>query len=98
MQIRLMQTYTTSFPYSVSKEASHKPLKVAATKKSFPSVCTIDTTCFDECFLFHVITGRHYFLHKFIVTQRLGTIAMLLYALKLNVLKEVRILYPLYSQ
>ena len=23
------------------------------------SVYTTDATCFDECFLFHVITGRH---------------------------------------
>ena len=27
--------------YSVSKEASHKPLKPAAAKKSFPSVFTL---------------------------------------------------------
>ena len=61
-QRRLMQTkvYYKLF-YSVSKEASHKPLKVAAAKKSFPSVFIIDTTCFDECFLFHVITGNSIF-------------------------------------
>ena len=72
---------------------SHKPLKVTAAK-SFPSVSTIDTTCFNECFLFHVITGRHYFLHKF------GTTVMLLRSLKqmTNVLKEVGILYPLSPQ
>ena len=56
--------------YSVSKETSHKPLKVAAAKKKLPNVCTIDTTCFDECSLFHVITGRHYLLYSFIY-QRL---------------------------
>ena len=28
--------YTTSFPYSVSKEASHKPFKLAGAKKVFP--------------------------------------------------------------
>ena len=33
-------------------------------------------------FLFHVITGRRYFLHKFDVTQRFGAIAMLLRSLK----------------
>ena len=42
----------------------------------------IDTTWFDECFLFYVITGRYYFLYKFIVTQRFGTTAMLLSSLK----------------
>ena len=41
-----------------------------------------DTICFDECFLFHVITGRHYFLYKFIITQRFGETAMLLCSLK----------------
>ena len=63
MQRRLIQTNKVSYKrfYSVRKETSHKPLKVAAPKKSFSSVYIIDTTCFKECFLFHVITGRHYF-------------------------------------
>ena len=41
---------------------SQEPLKVAAAKRSFQNVYIIDTTSFDECFLFHVITGseRHY--------------------------------------
>ena len=53
--------YTTSFPYSASKEVSHKPLKVAAAKEFFLSVFIIDTTCFDECFPFHVITANSIF-------------------------------------
>ena len=57
-------------------------LKVATQKKFFLSVYIIDTTCFGECLLFHLITRRHYFLYKFIVTQRLGEAAMLLYSLK----------------
>ena len=68
--------------YSVWKETSHQPWKVAAAKKSFQSVYIIDTTCFDECFLFHVTTGRHYFLYKFIVTWRFRKTAMLLFSLK----------------
>ena len=82
-QRRLIQTkvYYKLF-YTIWKETSHKPLKVGAAKKSFPSVYIIDKTCFDECFLFHVITGRHYFLQKFSVTQRFGAIAMLLRSLK----------------
>ena len=82
-QRRLIQTkvYYKLF-YTIWKETSHKPLKVGAAKKSFPSVYIIDKTCFDECFLFHVITGRHYFLHKFSVTRRFGAIAMLLLSLK----------------
>ena len=68
--------------YSIWKETSHKPLEVAIAKKSFPSACTFDTTSLNECFLLHVITGRHYFLYKFIVTQRIGTTVMLLRSLK----------------
>ena len=36
----------------------------------FSSVYVIDATCFDECFLFHVIAGRRYFFSKFVVTVR----------------------------
>ena len=42
----------------VSKEASHKPFKVACAKKSFPSVLIIDTNYFNECFSFHIITAK----------------------------------------
>ena len=70
MQRRLMQAkvYYKTF-YSVGRETSHTPLKVAVARKSFSSVYIIDTTCFNECFLFHVITARH-ILYKFFVTQR----------------------------
>ena len=61
---------------------SHKPLKVAAAKFSFQGMYIIDTTSFDECFLFHERTGGHYFLYKFIVIQRFGETAMLLCFLK----------------
>ena len=64
------------------KEMSQKPLRAAAAKTFLPSACIIDTTCFDECFLFHVITGWHFFLYKYIVTQRFGATAMLLCSLK----------------
>ena len=36
----------------------------------FSSVYVVGTTCFDECFLFYVITGRHYFSWEFINTTR----------------------------
>ena len=83
-QTRPIQTkvYYKNF-YSVWKETSHKPLIVAAAKKSFPSMYIIDKTCFDLCFLFHVIIGRHDFLCKFCTTQRFGAIAMLLRSLTL---------------
>ena len=71
MKISLIQTkaYYRTF-YSVWRETSHKPLKAPATIKSFSSVYRIDTTCFNEWFLFHVTTGRHYFLHKFLVALK----------------------------
>ena len=47
---------------------SRKRLKAVAAKTLFPSAYIIDTTGFDECFLFHLITGGHYLLHKYIVT------------------------------
>ena len=83
MQRRLTQTkvYHELF-YSVWKETSHKPWKVAVAKKSFPSVYIMDTTCFDECFLFRVITGRHSFLYKLMFTQKFAVTAMLLCSLK----------------
>ena len=67
--------------YSVWKETSHKPLKVTTAKNNFPSMYIIDKTCFNLCFLFHVVTGRHYFLRKFGSNQRFGAIAMLLRSL-----------------
>ena len=66
--------------YSAWKETSHKSLKVAAAKKFFPSVYIIDKTCFDKCFLFHVMTGIRFY--KFSVTQRFSAIAMFLRSLK----------------
>ena len=82
-QRRLIQTkvYYKLF-CSIWKETSHKPLKVAAAKKIFPKCVIIDKTCFDECILFCVITGRHYSLCKCSVTQRFGAVVMLLRSLK----------------
>ena len=81
-QIRLIQikVYYKLF-YSVWKETSHKPLKVTTAKITFPNMYIIDRTCFDLRFLFHVITGRHYFLRKFSSTQRFGAIAMFMRSL-----------------
>ena len=81
-QIRLIQIKVYyKFFYSVWKETSHKPLKVTTAKNTFPNMYIIDRTCFDLCFLFRVITGKHYFLRKFSSTQRFGAIAMLLRSL-----------------
>ena len=57
--------------------------KSSSCKKVFPKCAYhIDTICFNECFLFHVMIERRYFLYKFIFTQRFVETAMLLYSLK----------------
>ena len=72
MQKRLEQTKVYySFSYFVWKETTHKSLKVAAAKTLLSRVCFIGATCFDESYLFYMITERHYFSWKFIVTLRL---------------------------
>ena len=73
------------------KERTFKPLKVAAAKTLFSSVYAIDTNCFDECFLFFVIAGRHYFSWKFIVTVRLLNCHVAAF-FEASVLKKVHIL------
>ena len=99
MQRRLMRTkLCNKCFYSTWIETSHKPSKVAAAKDFLPNVYVIGTACFDECFLFHVIIGRHYFSYKFIVTRRFFASIMLLRFLEKNYLKEVRILCPLSPQ
>ena len=92
MQKRLKKTKVYHlFSYFVWKETTHKPVKVAAAKSCFSSVYVIGKTCFDEIFLFFVITGRYYFSWKFIVTVRplKRHVAPFFEA---AVLKEVRIL------
>ena len=71
MQKRLEQTKVYhAFSYFVWKETCHQPLKVVAAITLFSGVYVIGTTFFDECFLFYVITGRHYFSWKINVNQR----------------------------
>ena len=47
-------------------------------QKVFSSVYVIGTTCFGKCFPFYVITERHYFSWKFIVTLKLLSAILLL--------------------
>ena len=69
MQKKLKQTKVChTFSYFAWKETTHKPLTVAAANSLFSSVHVIGTTSFDECFSLYVITKRHYFSWKFIVT------------------------------
>ena len=60
---RLFYRNAKTLFYFVRIKTTHKLSKVAAAKNVFiHCVYLIDTTCFDEyCFLFHVITRRHYF-------------------------------------
>ena len=54
----------------VWKETIHKPLQLVVANTLFSSVFVIGTTCFDKCFLFHVITGRYCSSRKINVTLR----------------------------
>ena len=71
-------------------------LIVTYAKNVFCSVYVIGITCFDQCFLFYVITGRHYVFYKslsllWVVFQPLYVVAFF----EATLLKEVRILrYP----
>ena len=48
------------------KRNGSQTVKSTSCEKFSSSAYVTNTTCFDECFLFHVMTGRHYFLYKFI--------------------------------
>ena len=79
------KVYTSWFFLLFEKlDRAHKPLKVAAAKNFFFVVYVTDTTCFDECFLFHtqvIIFHKRLLQHRHVVTL-IGT----------SFLKEVRIL------
>ena len=53
------------------KRNDPQTLKSGSCKRYFFSAYIIRTACFDKCFSFYVITKRHYFSWKFIVTLRL---------------------------
>ena len=53
-----------------SKWNDSQTVKSSSCKIKFSSVYAVDPTRFDECFLFHVVTGRHYFWQKFVVELR----------------------------
>ena len=83
MQKRLELTKVYhAFSCFIWKETTHKPLKVAAIKILFSSVYVIGTTCFDKCFIFYVISGRHCLPWKINVTLRFFLGAILLLTLK----------------
>ena len=69
---------------------THKPSKAAAAKMVLSSVYVADATCFEECFLFHVITGRRYFFSEFVVTVRFFQPPYVVF-FETRALKEVRI-------
>ena len=50
------------FFYFITKETNYKPSKAASVKNLSSSVRVLGTTCFDECFLFHLITESYSFV------------------------------------
>ena len=71
-------------------------VKNSSCKIFFSSLYAIDATCFNECFLFHVITGRRYFFQKFVVTVRFFQRHIVVF-FGTSVLKKVRILRYLHN-
>ena len=83
-------SYRPNYNTSFFTRSENKTFKCSNCKIFFPKcVCYfIYSLCFDKCFLFDMITGRHYFLYKFIVTQRVFATVMLLHSLKQVFLKK----------
>ena len=79
------------FPYSLQNERTHEPSKVAPAKNFFifSIVYVIDITCFDKCFLFHVINGRHCFFVKIYHYPKSFLNLHIVAFLETSVLKEV---------
>ena len=74
----------------LSKKKRLKNLqKQQLQKKFFSSMCVAGTTFFNECFLFHVITGRHLFYRYPEVFFNLHAVALF----ETSVLKEVCVLF-----
>ena len=84
--------YTSRFFYSVQIETNPKPSKEAAAKNFFFGLYVIDATCFDECFLSHVISGRRYFFYKLVLTLRFFNRHIFIF-FETSVLEKVHILY-----
>ena len=86
--MKTLQTKDCNFFYSALTETNQKPSKVGPARNPVLSLYVTGTTCFDECFLLHVITGKQYFLCKFEVTLRFFSTVMLLRSLK-HVLRKI---------
>ena len=69
--------YTTMFLRCL-KIINSQTFNSSNIKNLLASIYVIETTFFDKCFLFHVITGRHWILQKFIVIKRFFSTVMLL--------------------
>ena len=73
---------------------SHKPLKEAAAKKSFPSVHTVNTTCFDECLFIACDNWKALFLIDIYCYSEVWCNRHVTAFFETSDLKEVSILYP----
>ena len=78
--------YITCFYFCLKRNDSQTFKRSRCKKKFLRCVCYWHS--FDKGFLFHVITGRHTFLKKCIVTLRFFSNAMLLLSLKQVIWKK----------
>ena len=60
IQRRLMQSKVSYRFFLLCPKRNAQIFKSRSCKKSLSSVYVLGRTCFNECLLFHVTTGRHY--------------------------------------
>ena len=84
--------YTSSFLICPNQNES----QTFKSSRFFFSVYAIDTTCFDKCFLFHLITGRRYFSKSLSLLWNICNLHIVVF-FESGVLKEVRILRYLHN-
>ena len=95
-QRRLIQTKAYyKIVYSVWKETSHKPLKVTAAKKFFPSMYIIGKICFDFCFFFSCNNWKTLFFMQIYHYSEVWCNRRVAAFFDISVLKQICILCPL---
>ena len=75
-----------------SNRNDSQTFKRSSCKNVFSSAYVIDVNCFDECILFQVISGRHYFFEKSLSVLWDFFNCRIVVFFETSVLNEVRIL------
>ena len=93
-QMKMQPTFQTTIFQNISTFIKLN-ICISKTKfwQHFPQRVYYWQDCFDECALFHAITGRYYILYKLFVILRYSSTIMFLPSFETSVLKDVRILF-----